>query len=248
MALITTDAFLLKKINFRDSSNIIHFYTREQGKISVIAKGARQLKSQFRGYLEPLNLLTIIYYEKDTREIQTLSKVDLKKNYLSKQKDMVAVSYGMAILETLDKMVHHNEENEQLFGITVNILNFLDSNYKEAETAYILFLLGAIKLLGYHVDFSACHMCGAELFSFHFDRNHPQPLCPDCSAKNADFVTGGQLAWLRKADNLDLQKPILTKLSAPNSAIISDFLLNYAGMHFDFLPTLHSLELIKYFK
>ena len=247
MTLIKTEALLLKKINFRDASNIIHFYTREHGRISVIAKGAREMKSQFRGYLEPLNHLSIIYYDKDTREIQTLSKVDLLQQFISNPKEIVANSYGNAIMETIDKIVQHNEESEHLFDMTINLLRFIDKQPEKAEIGFILFLFAAIKLLGYHIDLSRCHFCGEEFSRFYFHENNPQPHCEHCAGKYFDQISYHQLSWLRKADFLDFNKPILATPVLENPAIMKNFLLNYAGTHFDFYPKLHSLELLKYF-
>lgn len=248
MTLIKTEALLLKKINFKDSSNIIHFYTREQGKVSVIAKGARQMKNQFRGYLEPLNHLSIIYYDKSTREIQILSKVDLLHQYIANPNDIIASSYGNAIMETIDKIVHHNEENEKLFDTTIHILNYLDKNPDKAEIAFILFLFAAIKILGYHIDLKHCHHCREDLNKFYFHEENPHPHCVNCAGKYFDEISYQQLSWLRKADFLDFQKPILSSPTLENPAIISNFLMNYAGTHFDFYPKLHSLELLKYLK
>lgn len=248
MSIIKTEALLLKKINFQDSSHIIHFYTREEGKISVIAKGARQIKSQYRGYLEPLNHLSIIYYEKSTREVQILSKVDLIKNFLPDTNDMKSYYLGLAILESLDKLVHHNEENEKLFDMTINVLHFMDRNPGQSDIGFILFLLGAIKFLGYQIDFQHCQYCGRELQGFYFDEKNPQPLCYHCSNPDFETITGHQLTWLRYIDSLNLLQSFKQIKSVEKSGEIIEFLLLYAGMYFDFYPKLHSLELLKYLK
>ena len=248
MSIVKTEALLLKKINFSDSSNIIHFYTKEFGKISVIAKGSRQIKSQFRGYIEPLNHLSIIFYNKSTRDIQTLSKVDLIHTYISNLNDIIANSYGMAILESIDKLVHHNEENQKLFDMTINILDFIDQKPGMADIAFLLFLLGAIKLLGYKINFDHCHYCGEELSNLYYNDENPQPVCFHCAGKYFDEIQVNQVNWIRKADMMDLLLPIKTIEKAPESAKTIDFLLNYAGMHFDFYPKLNSLELLKYLK
>jgi len=246
MTLIKTQALLLKKINFQDSSTIIHFYTREHGKISIIAKGSRQIKSQFRGYLEPLNFLNIIYYYKPTREIQTLSKVDMLQNFVSNLNDIRANYISLAILELIDKLVHHNEENQRLFDMTINTLKYIDQNPNMSDLGLILFLLGAIKTLGYRIDLNNCHFCGADLNRFFFDEKNPQPVCYNCSSKYFDEISADQLVWLKYIDNIDLLNPLKPIKSVEKSSIIVDFLLFYAGIYFDFYPKLNSLEMLKY--
>lgn len=246
MTIIKTQALLLKKINFQDSSTIINFYTREQGKVSVIAKGSRRMKSQFRGYLEPLNFLDIIYYNKPTREIQILTKVDLLQNFVSNLNDIRANYNSLAILELIDKLVHHNEENQRLFDMTINTLKYIDNNPDRSDFGLILFLLGAIKTLGYRIDLNNCHFCGVDLKKLYYDEKNPQPVCFNCSSRYFDEINADQLVWLKYIDNIDLLNPIKSIKVVEKSAGIVDFLLFYAGIYFDFYPKLNSLEMLKY--
>ena len=248
MSIVKTEALLLKKIKFQDSSNIIRFYTKEQGKISVIAKGARQVKSQFRGYLEPLNHLSIIYYNKPTRDIQLLSKVDLIHTFINNPQDLTANSYGNGILETIDKLVHHNEETQKLFEMAINILKFIDQNPAQAKEAFLLFLLKSISFLGYGINFDNCAHCEKQLEYFYFDENNPLPVCLHCAGKYFQRISPQQLSWLKKTDSLAIN-PLFTQIALPpESDKIIDFLISYAGMHFDFYPKFNSLELLKYLK
>ncbi|HQU71220.1 MAG TPA: recombination protein O N-terminal domain-containing protein, partial [Calditrichia bacterium] len=51
---LKTEALILGALRWRESSKIVHLYTRELGAVSVIAKGALRPKSPFRGALEAL--------------------------------------------------------------------------------------------------------------------------------------------------------------------------------------------------
>ncbi|HSP87123.1 MAG TPA: DNA repair protein RecO, partial [Ignavibacteriaceae bacterium] len=65
--IIKTEAVVLSKMDYRDSSNILSLYTKDFGKLSVIHKGARSPKSKKGFIAEPLNHLHIIIYKKDSR-------------------------------------------------------------------------------------------------------------------------------------------------------------------------------------
>ena len=248
MKIIKTEALLLKKIKFSDSSNIVYFYTKEHGKVAVIAKGARQVKNQFHGYLEPLSHLQIIYHEKQFREVHTLTKVDLIHNFYIDVKDLRANAYGMTILEVVSKIVHDNEENVDLFKIIINMLSAIEQNPLRADIALILFMMGAIKLLGYHINLENCHYCGVQLDGFFYHESNPQPLCIDCIDKNTKEISKALVFWLKKADSIDLRKKISIQSEILESEKLIDFLINYASVYFDFKPKLHSLELISYLK
>ncbi len=248
MSLIKTDALLLKKIKFKNSSYIIQFYTREAGKVSVIGKGAQQMKSQFRGYLEPLNHLSIIYYHKASRDIQTLAKTDLVYNFIKNIDDIVANYYCQAILESLTKMVHHNEENQRLFDFTLKSLHYIDNNPNQPIIGLILFLLWGIKTLGYRIEFDHCHYCDRPLEEFYYDKQDPQPVCHSCHGNHYEKISARHRHWLHAVDLLDPREPINTIQTINAADDVLKFLLTYAGIYFDFNPNLNSLNLMKYIK
>ena len=53
--LIKSDAIILHSIRWQESSKIVTVYSREWGKIGLIARGALRPKSPFAGSLESLN-------------------------------------------------------------------------------------------------------------------------------------------------------------------------------------------------
>lgn len=59
MAELQDRALLLRRIPYGDTSLIVHLMTEEHGVLSLMAKGARRLKSPFRAALEPLYELTV---------------------------------------------------------------------------------------------------------------------------------------------------------------------------------------------
>ncbi len=77
MSLQKTQAVVLKTQRLGETSKILTLYSQKFGKIKVVAKGARGLKSRFYGTLEPLNHISIVYYFKETRELQLLSQADI---------------------------------------------------------------------------------------------------------------------------------------------------------------------------
>ncbi len=57
--MLEDEALLVRRVAWRESSWVVHLFTRAHGRIALVAKGARRLKSPFRGHLEPLHRLHI---------------------------------------------------------------------------------------------------------------------------------------------------------------------------------------------
>jgi DNA repair protein RecO (recombination protein O) len=58
-ASVTTDAVLLRAVDYRDADRVLTLFTQELGKISAIARGARASKRRFSGTLEPYAVIRV---------------------------------------------------------------------------------------------------------------------------------------------------------------------------------------------
>ena len=68
------DAFLLHQRPYGNTSIMAEMFTLENGRISVIARGAKKPKSKFFGVLSPFSKLRITY--RGRSELKTLTNVD----------------------------------------------------------------------------------------------------------------------------------------------------------------------------
>ena len=66
-------AIVLKRIPYSDSSLICRLFTKDKGKISILAKGAWRPKKSMGALLEPISHIHIQYYNKNNRDSSQLS-------------------------------------------------------------------------------------------------------------------------------------------------------------------------------
>ena len=64
MAILKTEAIVLDTQDFRSSSLIANFYTRDFGKLSGLLKGVKQEPGKFNSNLDRLSLNEIVFYKK----------------------------------------------------------------------------------------------------------------------------------------------------------------------------------------
>jgi len=70
MPLYSADALILRTYKLGEADRIVVFLTRDRGKKRGVAKGARRLRSNFVGGLEPLTRARVAYFEKERRELR----------------------------------------------------------------------------------------------------------------------------------------------------------------------------------
>jgi DNA repair protein RecO (recombination protein O) len=161
--LVKTEAVVLSKINYGDTSSIVTFYTESEGKLSVIAKGSRSPKSKIGKILDPINDLQIIIYKKNTRDLQILSNADLINHFTKIKDDIDTTKYAFAIIELIKNLTAEDEVNTKLFKGLVKILNLLESKNEHPSILFSRFFLFFLSELGYDLTIDKCGICAKQI-------------------------------------------------------------------------------------
>ena len=146
--IIKTDAVVLSKLNYGDTSSIVTLYTQTDGKISVIVKGGRSPKSKIGKIIDPINHLQIIIYKKDTRDVQVLSDANLVSHFVHLKEDLNALNVTLLSLQKSIFIVPQEiDEEEELIKNIVKLItedDILTTNYLDIKDGALNFLSGDI--------------------------------------------------------------------------------------------------------
>ncbi len=191
--LVTTDAIVLKSMKYRDTSRIVTMYTREFGKLKVIAKGARGAKSKFSSALDPLSRVVLVLYRKEQRDLHLASQCDLRCSYHRLTQDLDRMAAGLACLELIDQTSHDEERNEPLFSLTESALDTLDAERTNPEAVLEAFKLRLASIMGFAPNFGTCAVCGRSLRDvdrspYWFRLTTGSIACGECRSKSRHGV------------------------------------------------------------
>ncbi len=157
--IVKTDAIVLSAMKYRDTSKIVRLYTREFGKLSVIAKGARDSKSKFRSALEPMSFVSCVIYKNENREMQLLSQCDVVRPLRYLSEDLEKMSVAMTAIELVDVVTHAEEQNASFFSLILDLLETVNTATKNAVVALYWFELRLAELLGFRPELHDCSYC-----------------------------------------------------------------------------------------
>jgi len=141
--------FLLHARSFGDTSIIADVFSESSGKISIMAKGAKNPKSKFFGHLLPFSALKIMLTGKS--EMKTLTQID--SNYISQSAkgphDLYTYLY---VNELMIRLLPKGLANAELYGL---YSNFVDLARADAinEASLRIFELDLLDILGYGINF-----------------------------------------------------------------------------------------------
>jgi DNA repair protein RecO (recombination protein O) len=270
-----TEAVVLKSMNYRDSSKIVTFYSRRFGKITGIAKGARQMKSKFGAALEPLSVVSLILYKKENRELQLISQCDVIKVHKNLLASLERMAVGLSIIELLNQLTHDEEGNEALYSLLDQTLDELNRAERHLMNFFLAFEIRCAALFGFMPSIDSCADCGRQLDdlvseeSAVFQTGKGAMLCSRCCGK--EQAKGGQALASRSSSlgtftadgNIRVStgalKGIWRLLNIPigtigsidlGSAIgneIDGTLRLYLRQHFEDLKPIRSFEMLKKF-
>ena len=98
------ECFLLHQRSYGETSIIAEVFTKKNGRMSIIAKGAKKPKSKFFGYLVPFNKLSITYSGKS--ELKTLTSID--RNLARSKNTLTKTSYSLLYINELSHTILYN--------------------------------------------------------------------------------------------------------------------------------------------
>lgn len=152
--IVKSEAVVLQVRQFGDSSKIAILYSKEYGKISVIAKGAFTAKNKFGGALSPLSYVNAIFYKKSSTDLHLLKEIELIKPLTKLSDNYENLLLGLTTCEFLLNTQLEYSVNEELFVNLVNYLQLLNNSKEENYSLTSLFLFKLSELIGFLVDFS----------------------------------------------------------------------------------------------
>lgn len=143
--------FVLHSYPYKETSLIIDMYSRDYGRIALIAKGAKRPHSTLRGVLQTFQPLSIGWSGKG--ELRVLTGAEWVGGLLPLEKG--ALLCGFYLNELLVKLLARDDPHPGLFDHYVATLNQLAHN----ETATIVlrkFELALLRETGVAADFRIC--------------------------------------------------------------------------------------------
>ena len=248
MSILKSEAIVLKTHDFQETSKIVSVYSREYGRLQLIAKGVRSSKSKFGALLDGLNYLRIVYYFKETRELQFLSNAELVKVFSHLRDDLDRFSYASIVAEIIYRTQMPGERNPRLFHTIISSFEGINSR-ENYQNYFDAFLIRFIEISGFHPKLRRCLNCGQPPggVRVYFDFDRGGYLCEKCMANRStrfhlsleglNFLLAlREYSW-QNIGKITVSKKILLE--------IENFLLYYLKIHFDGLTTLRSVNFLR---
>jgi len=159
MGLVDTEALVLRTYNLAEADKIVVCLCRATGMVRAVAKGARRLRNRFGAALEPFTILRITYYEKENRDLVSLSHAEILKSHFDLAQNETIVAALAYLGELLIEFSPPHEPNEKLYRMSVACAEAMSSLPLETESITRYFEIWILKLGGFFPELKRCADC-----------------------------------------------------------------------------------------
>lgn len=181
-------AFILHGRDFRDSSRLLDVFTREFGRVTLVAKGARSARSKLQGILQPFAPLLISWSGKG--DVQTLTGAEsVKSNIHLTGKQVMS---GYYINELMQRLTTFHDPHPELFELYQDTLG----NFAKDEDEIVLrrFEKHLLTEIGYGLNLLTDSDSGSpvkEDSAYYYDIENGPVYCNDNTVEG-EFIIKGQ--------------------------------------------------------
>jgi DNA repair protein RecO (recombination protein O) len=175
-----TEAIVLRRHDLGETDRILTLYSRDYGKIRVVAKGVRKPSSRKAGHVELFVRADVLVAR--GRSLDVLTQVEMIDAFQPLRTDLVRATYAAHVVELLDAFTEDADENVALYGLLASGLRWISETGDLRRTAryYELHLLD---LAGYRPELFQCVVCGEPIKPQNqfFSAADGGVVCPRCS-------------------------------------------------------------------
>jgi DNA repair protein RecO (recombination protein O) len=174
--------------DWSETSRIATIWTREFGKVRVLAKGGRRLKSNFEVALDLLTVCSIVLLRKSSGGLDLLTEARVEERFGGLRTNLRALYGGYYIAELLGEGTQEYDPHPALFELSLDTLRKLAAGGDVAGlvSAYELGWLGE---LGLRPVLERCAVCQTDQLPagpLMFSPIAGGVVCPACAASQRD--------------------------------------------------------------
>lgn len=215
---------------------MVTFLTDAAGKLTGIAKGAKNSRRRFANCLDPLARVRMYYRVRSQPGLVFLERCDLRRPGTA-YTEARRLAYGQYLAELVDVLTEEAHAVPEMFALLDEALSLLVDSPASGPLlrAFEMHLLVAA---GYGPRFDVCSRCQASLRGVvaWLDAEHSHVLCPTCAPTSSpgqglrlDGATAAVLEQLKRvplgtAQHLTFDAPLLSEASIALSALLAPHL------------------------
>ncbi|WP_438310994.1 DNA repair protein RecO [Sporosarcina sp. FA9] len=190
------EGIVIRSIPYGESNSIVTLYTREAGKVTAMARGAKKPRSKLVAVTQLFTYGSFLI--RKGRGMGTLEQGEQINSMRFIREDLEAMAYTSYIVEIVDRLTEENERRQGVYTLLYEALNAINEHYDpEAISLFVEWKMLVVG--GIHPILHECANCHATEGEFAFSFRAIGFICHRCfhTDKYSVRITPNQLKLIR---------------------------------------------------
>lgn len=190
---------VLSKTDYGENDRIVNIFTLEKGTVSAVLKGVKRAGAKLKFASEPFCFAEFLFSERLNR--RTVTGASLKDSFYPVRENIEKFFAAGVVLEFLRRFARENIVSPDMFFAAVSCLKELAYGDNPPKAALCAFLISALKIAGYALNFGGCFSCGKEISGrVFFDPFSGGFLCENCRKNEGREINAQTYFALKKSE------------------------------------------------
>lgn len=203
-----SQGIIFQKKDVGEADRLFSIYTREFGRLDLLARAERKIKSKLRGGLELFYLSEVEFIQ--GKIYKTLTDTILIDSYQGLRKSLEKLASVHKISNVLNRLIKIEEMDDNIWHLLLEVFESLDNWQKDKENwklIYHYFIWNILSLLGYQMELYRCSNCQKKISSgkILFSLGKGGVICQECRDESAKEIKANALKIIRLFLKRDLE-------------------------------------------
>ncbi|MFC5651733.1 DNA repair protein RecO [Paenibacillus solisilvae] len=199
------EGIVIRSMDYGENNKIITVYTKTNGKVGIIVRGAKKAKSRHGAMTQLFTYGEYLYFRNSGLGTLTHGEIIQSHHVLREQLEMAA--YSSYAAELTDRVLQEEDASVYMFEQLHACLTSIEEG-KDPQIIIQLYELKILEAAGYGPNFENCVSCGNDQGSMALSARSGGVLCERCRYRDpsAPVLTDGALKLLRLFRRMDLRR------------------------------------------
>jgi DNA repair protein RecO (recombination protein O) len=239
------EGIVIRTTDYGETNKIITIFTREWGKIGVMARGAKKPNSRLSSVTQ---LFTHGYFLVQRGSgLGSLQQGEIATSLRSIGEDIFLTAYASYIVELTDKCTDEKKPNPFHFELLLQTLNYMNEGY-EPDILMNIYEMKMLNVMGLYPVLNQCSVCGSTDGHFSFSIREGGFICHRCLEKDRYHykLSPATVKLLRLFYYFDLSRlgniSVKAETKAELKNVIDSYYEEYSGLHLKTKKFLNSMD------
>ncbi len=183
-----TQGFVLKEREIDEADIVFFVFSKDFGRLDLLAKSARKISSKLRAQMELFSLVELRFVE--GKKGERLVEAKCLEKFSNIKKDLEKIFLAQKISDLLDSLIKGSEKEERIFNLLKEVFKKLNSfSFKKKGELFCYFFWNLIWILGFLPNLKECDICKKKIKEncfFSFQRGGV--ICSKCKKKEKEKI------------------------------------------------------------